>query len=389
MKYAVLLGSVCLSMAALPVAAAQAGAQATRAPFGRTADGRNVEIVTLTNSHGVEARVISYGASLQALRVPDRNGKLDDIVLGYDNLQGYLDRRQYFGATVGRYANRIARGRFTLDGKHYQLTLNDGPDSLHGGTKGLDMQVWKVTAVKTIGSAASVTLQYTSADGDQGYPGKVNLTATYKLSEDNQLTITYSATTDAPTIVNLSNHTYWNLGGEGSGTVMDERLTIPGAAITPVDANLIPNGDIVPVAGTPYDFRVAKPIGKDIRDGRSQQLLFGHGYDMNWVISRKPVAEARVVARVEDPQSGRVLTLWSAQPGLQFYSGNFLDGTTVGKANHIYRQGDAFVLEPQLFPDTPNHPDFGSARLLPGQTYRNIIVYRFGVDGGRAPASPK
>jgi aldose 1-epimerase len=385
MKHAVLLGFVGMAAATLP--ALSMAAQATRSNFGQTADGQTVELVTLTNSHGVKANVMSYGAALQSLLVPDRNGKLADIVIGYDTLQGYLDRRQYFGATVGRYANRIAHGRFTLDGKNYQLTLNDGPNSLHGGTKGLDMQVWKVTEVKTLGSAASVTLQYTSPAGDQGYPGTVTLTATYKLSEDNQLTITYGATTDAPTIVNLSNHTYWNLGGEGSGSVMDEQLTIPGDAITPVDATSIPNGDITPVAGTPYDFRTAKPIGRDIRDGSSQQLLFGHGYDMNWVISRKPVAEARVVARVEDPKSGRVMTLWSAQPGLQFYSGNFLDGTTVGKAHHIYRQGDAFVLEPQLFPDTPNHPDFGSARLVPGQTYRNIIVYRFGVDGGRAPAS--
>jgi aldose 1-epimerase len=386
MKHAVVLGILVGSMLALPIAA-KAAAQATRASFGRTADGQEVEIVTLTNSHGVQARVMSYGASLQSLQVPDRDGKLADIVLGYDTLQGYLDRRQYFGATVGRYANRIAHGRFTLDGKHYQLTLNDGPNSLHGGNQGFDLQVWKITEVKTVASAASVTLQYTSADGEQGYPGKLTVTATYKLSEDNQLTITYGATTDAPTLVNLSNHTYWNLGGEGSGTVLDEQLTIPGSAITPVDAGSIPDGDIVAVAGTPYDFRSAKPIGRDIRDGSSQQLVFGHGYDMNWVISRKPVAEARMVARVEDPQSGRVLTLWSAQPGLQFYSGNFLDGTTVGKAHHIYRQGDAFVLEPQLFPDTPNHADFGSARLAPGQAYRNIIVYRFGVDGGRAPAS--
>jgi aldose 1-epimerase len=382
MKHAVLLGSLCISMAMLPTAGAYAAAQAARASFGHTADGRNVEIVTLTNSRGMQARVMSYGASLQSLLVPDRNGKLADIVLGYDNLQGYLDRRQYFGATVGRYANRIAHGKFPLDGKTYTLTLNDGPNSLHGGIKGLDQQVWSVVEVKQQGSTASVTLQYVSPDGDQGYPGKLTIKATYTLSDDDQLKIAYIATTDKPTIVNLSNHTYWNLAGEGSGTVMDQMLTIPGDAITTVDALSIPNGKIVPVAGTPYDFRAAKPIGRDIRDGSSQQLLFGHGYDMNWVLSRKEV-EGRMVARVMDPHSGRVMSLWSSEPGLQFYSGNFLDGTTVGKDHHIYRQGDAFVLEPQLFPDTPNHPDFGSARLAPGETYRNTIIYRFATDSGR------
>lgn len=377
MKRTFVLGFIFTMTAALPFAA-MAG-QATRSSFGHTADGRNVDIVTLTNSHGMRARVMSYGASLQSLWVPDRNGKLADVVLGYDTLQGYLGRRQYFGATVGRYANRIAHGTFTLDGKTYHLTLNDGANSLHGGTKGFDMQVWKVLDVKS-GSTPSVTMEYVSPDGDQGYPGTLTVKATYALSDDNQLRISYIATTDKPTIVNISNHTYWNLGGEGSGSVMRQELMIPGEAITPVsDAASIPTGKIVPVADTPYDFRVAKPIGRDIRDGRSQQLLFGHGYDMNWVISRKEV-EPRVVARVEDPLSGRVMTIWSSKPGLQFYSGNFLDGTTAGKDHHIYRQGDAFVLEPQVFPDTPNHPDFGSARLAPGQVYRNIIVYRFGID---------
>lgn len=379
MKHAVLLISFCIAVVMVPTASAQT--TATRASFGHTADGQDVEIVTLTNSRGMQARVMSYGASLQSLRVPDRSGKLADVVLGYDDLQGYLDRRQYFGATVGRYANRIAQGSFTLDGKHYTVTRNEGANSLHGGVKGFDQQVWQVVDIKQ-GPNASVTLQYVSKDGDQGYPGTLTVKATYQLSEDDQLKVAYVATTDKPTIVNLSNHTYWNLAGEGSGTVMDQVLTIPGSAITPVDAQSLPDGNIVPVAGTPYDFRAGKPIGRDIRDGRSQQLLFGHGYDMNWVLSRKEI-EARMVARVMDPQSGRVMSVWSSKPGLQFYSGNFLDGTTVGKDHHIYRQGDAFVLEPQLFPDTPNHPDFGSARLAPGETYRNTIIYRFASDSGR------
>ena len=376
LKSVVLFGSI-VTAALLPLTAT--AGQATRASFGHTADGQDVEIVTLTNSHGMRARVMSYGAALQSLLVPDRNGKLADVVLGYDTLQGYLDRRQYFGSTVGRYANRIAKGTFDLDGKTYHVSLNEGPNALHGGSKGFDMQVWKVLDVKA-GPTPSVTMEYVSPDGDQGYPGTLTVKATYTLSDENQLKISYVATTDKPTLVNLSNHTYWNLAGEGSGTVMDQTLMIAGDAITPVsDSAAIPTGQIAPVAGTPYDFRAAKPIGRDIRDGNSQQLLFGKGYDMNWVLSRKEI-EPRVVARVEDPHSGRVMTLWSGKPGLQFYSGNFLDGTTVGKDHHIYRQGDAFVLEPQLFPDTPHHPDFGSARLAPGETYRNVMVYRFGID---------
>ena len=368
----------------LPLLAAPwlcAAADASRAVFGTMPDGRKVEVVTLDDGHGFTARVISLGASLQSLMLPDRDGKLADVVLAYPNLQDYVAKPQYFGATVGRFANRIAGGRFTLDGKSYQLTLNDGPNSLHGGAKGFDKVVWQV--MKVVKSPEpSVTLRYVSPDGDQGYPGTLTATATYTLKAGHELDIDYSATTDKPTIVNLSNHAYWNLGGEGSVSVYDDILTIPGDSITPVDDTLIPTGEFRTVAGTDYDFRRGKPIGRDIRDGKEQQLLRGHGYDMNWVISRTEASAPRLVAKVEDPRSGRVLTLYSAQPGLQFYSGNFLDGTSVGKSGRIYRQGDAFVLEPQRFPDTPNHPDFGSARLAPGQTYHNHIVYRFSVDGG-------
>jgi len=368
----------------LPLLAAPwlcAAADASRAVFGTMPDGRKVEVVTLDDGHGFTARVISLGASLQSLMLPDRDGKLADVVLAYPDLHDYLAKPQYFGATVGRFANRIAGGRFTLDGKSYQLTLNDGPNSLHGGAKGFDKVVWQV--MKVVKSPEpSVTLRYVSPDGDQGYPGTLTATATYTLKAGHELDIDYSATTDKPPIVNLSNHAYWNLGGEGSVSVYDDILTIPGDSITPVDDTLIPTGEFRTVAGTDYDFRRGKPIGRDIRDGKEQQLLRGHGYDMNWVISRTEASAPRLVAKVEDPRSGRVLTLYSAQPGLQFYSGNFLDGTSVGKSGRIYRQGDAFVLEPQRFPDTPNHPDFGSARLAPGQTYHNHIVYRFSVDGG-------
>ena len=354
---------------------------ATRSSFGSMPDGRTVEAVKLQNGHGTSVTVISYGARVQSLLTPDRDGHVADVALGYSTMDGYLSKRQFFGATVGRFANRIAKGRFTLDGVRHQLTLNDGPNSLHGGSGGLDTRLWNVAAV-TQGPTASVTFSDVSPDGDQGYPGRLAVTVTYSLSEDNQLTIDHRATTDKTTIVNLSNHTYWNLDGEGSGTVMDQTLTIPADEITPTDDTLIPTGAFLAVAGTPYDFRRAKAIGKDIRDGHSQQLMAGKGYDMNWVISRAKSARPRLVAQVESPDSGRVLRLYSDQPGLQFYSGNFLDGTTVGKSGHTYRQGDAFVLEPQFFPDTPNHPAFGSAVLRPGQVYENRMVYRFSTDKG-------
>jgi aldose 1-epimerase len=368
-----------LALFAMPAIAS--ASDATRSDFGTLPDGGQVEAVTLSNGHGVSARIITLGASLQSLTLPDRQGRMADVVLGYPDAATYITKPQYFGATVGRFANRIAKGQFTLDGVRHQLTLNDGPNSLHGGTEGLDTRLWKITAVAQ-GPTASVTFSDVSPDGDQGYPGRLTVTVTYSLGEDNQLTIDHRATTDKTTIVNLSNHTYWNLDGEGSGTVMDQKLTIPADEITPVDDTLIPTGAFLAVAGTPYDFRQAKPIGKDIRDGHSHQLMTGKGYDMNWVISRAKSARPRLVAQVESPDSGRVLRLYSDQPGLQFYSGNFLDGTTVGKSGHTYRQGDAFVLEPQFFPDTPNHPEFGSAVLRPGQVYENRMVYRFSTDKG-------
>lgn len=372
----------CLSLGlfcclALPgVALATTAKQST---FGHMPDGRKVEAVTLDNDHGVTVRLITYGARVQSIVTPDRLGHEADVALGYNSMKGYLSKRQFFGATVGRFANRIAKGRFTLDGKHYQLTINDGPNSLHGGTHGFDTRLWKIVSVKQ-GPTASVTMRHVSPDGDQGYPGRMTVTATYSLDQHNRLTIDYKATTDKPTIVNISNHTYWNLNGAGSGTVMHQRLMIPASQITPVDKTQIPTGAFRSVAGTPFDFRHAKAIGKDILDGQSRQLVIGRGYDMNWVISHHKSAKPRLVARVESPSSGREISLYSRQPGLQFYSGNFLNGTTVGKSGRIYRQGDAFVLEPQIFPDTPNHPNFGSARLNPGQVYHNHIVYRFSVD---------
>jgi len=380
-----------LAACACTMAGAQgvSAATATRSVFGRMPGGAAVEAVTLRNEHGVTVRLIAYGARIQEVMTPDRDGRFANIALGFASLAGYLSESDpYFGATVGRFANRIAKGRFTLDGHAYQLPINNGPNSLHGGTTGFDRVLWSVVGVKQGPTSASVTLRYVSPNGDQGYPGTLTATATYALDDDDRLRIEYQATSDAPTIVNLSNHTYWNLSGEGSGSVMSQRLMIPGAEITPVDATQIPTGTFMTVAGTPFDFRRPKAIGRDIRDGDSQ-LVIGRGYDMNWVISREVAAAPRLVARVVDPRSGRALQLESNQPGLQFYSGNFLDGTLVGTSGHIYRQGDAFVLEPQIFPDTPNHPGFGSGRLAPGQVYRNVIIYTFSTVGSRGAGSSK
>ena len=367
----------CLSC--LGLSTVTAAADYTRSSFGTLANGQSVEAITLTNTHGVTVRIIALGASVQTLEVPDRHGKPADIVLGYANLADYLAKPQYFGATVGRFANRIAKGRFTLDGKAYQLATNNGPNSLHGGVRGFDKVVWKVDRASR-GSTAGVTLGYVSPDGDEGYPGTLTVTVAYTLNEDNELSVEYRATADKPTIVNITNHSYFNLAGEGSGDgVMGHLLMLPAEEYTPVDPTLIPTGEFRRVAGTAFDFRHPKPIGRDIRDGRDPQILYGKGYDHNWVMSRLPERRPRLVARVEDPSSGRVMEILSNQPGVQFYSGNFLDGTVVGKSGHVYRQGDALVLEPQLFPDTPNRPAFGSARLQPGETYVNQIIYRFSV----------
>jgi aldose 1-epimerase len=366
---------LCAAAVALTVAGSAMAQE--RSTVGTTPEGAKVESITLHDASGMKARILTLGAALNALEVPDRDGKLGDVVLGDKDLAATLAKPQYFGTIVGRFANRLAKGKFTLDKRQYSVPVNDGPNSLHGGTKGLDKVVWEVVEAK----ADRVTLRHVSPSGDQGYPGALTVTASYALEGDGKLAIEYRATTDAPTIVNLSNHTYWNLSGEGTGTAMDHELTIAADAYTPVDTTLIPTGKIVPVAGTVFDFRKAKPIGQDVRKAKEEpQLALGHGYDHNWVVGRTVAKQAREVARVHDPRSGRVMTLTSAQPGLQFYSGNFLDGTTIGKSGHLYRQGDAFVLEPQLFPDTPNQPAFGSGRLAPGQQYSNRMVYQFSTD---------
>ena len=377
--------------AALTLIAALAGApahaaDAKRSTFGKLPDGRTVPAVTLSNGRGISVTVIAYGASLQSLVMPDRTGKRADIALGYDNIADYLDKPQYFGGTVGRFANRIAKGRFSVDGHGYQTPVNNGPNSLHGGTAGFDKVLWEVVSVKS-GPEAAVTLRHVSPDGDQGYPGTLTVDATYALDEKNQLTIEYRATTDRTTIVNISNHAYWNLSGEGSANgAMGHVVTIPAQSYTPVGVGLIPTGELRPVKGSVFDFRTPHAIGERVRDGHDRQIEYGRGYDHNWVIGRAVTPAQHLMARVADPASGRGFELWSNQPGLQFYSGNFLDGTTMGKARRIYREGDAIVMEPQIFPDTPNQPSFGlgGGRLNPGETYRNVMTYRFTT--GQAPA---
>ena len=360
-----------------------AGAVARR-PFGTLPDGRVVEEITLSNGT-LTARIIAWGAALRGLDVPDRDGRPADVLLGYPDLPSYLDRPQYFGASVGRYANRIRGGRFTLDGRTYTLPTNDGPNTLHGGPDGFDRRLWRVDAVEG-GTTPSVTLRYVSPDGEGGFPGTLTASVTYTLSGPDTLRIAYGATTDRPTIVNLTNHSYFNLAGEASGRgILDHVVTIPADRYTPVDATQIPTGDRVPVAGTAFDFREPQRIGARIRDGGEVQLLRGHGYDHNFVVSEAPAGEPRLVARVEDPASGRVLEVASTAPGVQFYSGNMLDATTAGKSGLAYRQSDAFAIEPELFPDTPNQPAFGSARLDPGGTYRHVITYRFPCP---CPSSP-
>ncbi|PVM83271.1 galactose-1-epimerase [Caulobacter radicis] len=371
------LPSLALFAAAAAAPLAAQSAEISRKSFGQTPDGQAVEAITLTNAKGVSATVITYGATLQALVAPDRAGKKADIVLGYKDAADYVNAANYFGGSVGRFANRIGKGRFTLDGKTYQLALNNnGVAALHGGVKGFDKVVWTVVEAKA-GPVASVTFKHVSPDGEEGYPGTLTATATYALDEQNQLTVTYGATTDKPTIVNITNHALFNVAGEGASEgAMGNVLTIPADGYSPVDGELIPTGETTPVAGTVFDFRKPKAVGDQIRDASDPQIVAGRGYDHNYVLTGKSGGALRLGARLADPKSGRVLEILTEQPGIQFYAGNFIDGTTIGKSGKIYRQGDGIALEPQHFPDAPNKPQFAPVRLDPGQTYRNQMVFR-------------
>jgi aldose 1-epimerase len=365
------------------VAAPATAAEVHRESAGTLKDGTAIEAITLSNGKGVSAQILTYGATLHTLKGPDRSGQIADVLLGYDDAESYDEKPNYWGATIGRYANRVAGARFTLDGKSYTLPANDKTNSLHGGGKGFDKQVWRVVSA-TGGPVAKLVLALTSPDGDAGYPGKLDVTVTYSLDEKNDLTIAFAATTDKPTVINMTNHAIFNLAGEGSpGGATGHLMTIPAAAYTPVDAKLIPTGELRPVTGTVFDFRKPRLVAEGIRDGRDEQIRFGQGYDHNFALDKGLTATPQLAARLEDPQSGRVLEVLTTEPGIQFYTGNFLDGTFLGKGGHLYRMGDGIALEPQKFPDSPNHPSFASARVDPGKPYSHVMVYRLLVDPAR------
>ena len=343
--------------------------------FGKTPDGKSVELFTLRNAKGSEAQIMSYGGIVTSLKVADKAGKLGDVVLGYDNLDGYIKSTPYFGALIGRYGNRIAFGKFSLGGKSYTLATNNVPNALHGGLKGFDKVVWEVVRERATDNEASLELSYLSKDGEEGYPGNLKVTATYTLTEDNALRVDFSATTDKPTVVNLTHHSYFNFAGKGD--ILNHEVMINADKFTPVDGGLIPTGELRPVKGTPFDFTTPHKIGERI-NATDEQLKLGNGYDHNWVVNKK-ANELSLMATVYDPTSGRVMEVWSTEPATQFYSGNFLDGTITGKGGWTYQFRNGFCFEPQHYPDSPNHPAFPTTELKPGQTYHNTIIYKFSV----------
>jgi aldose 1-epimerase len=342
--------------------------------FGLLDDGRSVERFVL-GGDALQVAVQTYGATIQSVLVPDRDARVDDIVLGFDDLAGYLAPHPYFGATIGRYANRIAGGRFTLAGAEHQLAVNDGPNCLHGGTVGFDKALWSAQAA----GADSVQLSHVSPDGDMGFPGRLTASVTFTVSGPD-LRIAYEATTDRATVVNLTNHSYFNLAGAGTGSVEDHEVRAPASRYTPVDERLIPTGELATVAGTPMDLRSFRPIGAALRDGQGDEQVrrAAGGFDHNWVIDGSEGGGERLAAQVREPTTGRTLEVWTDQPGVQFYTGSLLDGTVVGKGGRAYQKGDAFCLETQHFPDSPNQPAFPSTVLRPGETYRTSTVFRFG-----------
>jgi aldose 1-epimerase len=358
-----------LSALLLSASAMNAATKITPASFGKTKDGAAVQIFTLTNKNGVEARIMTYGGRVVSLKTPDKTGAMGDVVLGFDSLDGYLGDNPYFGALVGRYANRIGHAQFTLDGVLYKMAKNDGDNCLHGGLRGFDKVVW---TPKMLGDGG-LQLTYLSKDGEEGFPGNLKTTVVYHLTDANELKIDYEATTDKDTVLNLTNHSYFNL--KGSGDILDHVLTINANRFTPVDSGLIPTGTLQMVAGTPFDFTKATAVGARINSA-DEQIKLGRGYDHNWVLNKKG-GELSMAARVEEPTSGRVLEVWTTEPGVQFYTGNFLDGTIHGKGGQVYKQRSALCLETQHFPDSPNKPNFPSAVLKPGGKYKTTTVYKF------------
>ncbi|HET6900464.1 MAG TPA: aldose epimerase family protein [Vicinamibacteria bacterium] len=349
----------------------------TRAPFGRMPDGRPVDVFTLTNGHGLEMRAISYGAIIVSLHARDRSGHLDDVVLGHDDLAGYLGASPYFGAVVGRYANRIAHGRLPLDGQTHQLAINDPPNHLHGGVRGFDKVIWDAEEDAS-STAASVTFRYASRAGEESYPGTLRVAVTYTLTDRDELRVDYSGRTDGTTVVNLTQHSYFNLAGGGRGDVLGHVLTIDADHYLPIDATAIPTGVVAPVAGTPFDFRAPAAIGLRI-DAADEQLAHGAGYDHCYVVRRSGPGGLVMAARLDEPVSGRRMEVRTTEPGLQFYSGNRLDGRVRGKSGRPYPPRAGLSLETQHYPDSPNHPEFPSPVLHPGQEYRSTTVFTFGV----------
>lgn len=344
----------------------------TRAEYGKLPDGTTVESFTLTNASGASVTAITYGGILTSIKVPDRDGKLDDVVLGHDSLEDYLKDGGYFGAIVGRYANRIGGAQFTIDGQTYTLAANIKPNSLHGGIKGFDKAVWKAEPIEAA-DGVGVKLSHTSPDGDEGYPGTLKVSVTYTFNNKNELTLDYEATTDKATVVNLTNHSYFNLGGDGSGDVLATELMINADQYTPSDERLVPTGELANVEGTPLDFRTSTPIGARIDDPMLKRSM---GYDHNFVINR---AEGiALAARAEDPKSGRTMEVLTTEPGVQLYTANHMRNN-VGKSGHVYNRFNAFCLETQHFPDSPNKPSFPTTTLRPGETFKSRTVYAFGV----------
>lgn len=355
----------------------------TKADFGITPDGKPVEIYTLKNDAGAEARIMTYGGIVQSLKMPDKNGTLADVVLGFDTLDGYtsasyLKGCPYFGALIGRYGNRIGGAKFTLEGQTYTLATNNNGNMLHGGWKGFDKVVWTARPMPTTHGPALI-LTYFSKDGEEGFPGNLEVTAIYTLTDKNALKLEFTAKTDKPTVVNLTHHSYFNLGGQGNGDILGHLVYINANLTTPVDAGLITTGAFADVTGTPFDFRTPTPIGLDIGETNDEQIARGNGYDHNFVLNKKS-NELSLAARVHEPVTGRTLEVWTTEPATQFYTGNFLDGSITGKGGWTYQFRNAFCFEPQHYPDSPNHPDFPTTELKPGETYKNTIIYKFSAE---------
>ncbi len=359
-----------LLMSCVAFAAAQT---VTKQSYGKTAAGENVDLYTLRNSKGVEAKITNYGGILVSLKVPDRNGKFDDVVLGFNDLESYLTKNDpYMGALIGRYGNRIAKGRFTLNGVEYKLAVNNGEKHLHGGIKGFDKVIWTGHEMKTPAGPA-VVLTYLSKDGEEGYPGNLNVRVVYTLTNNNELKIDYSATTDKDTVTNLTHHSYFNLAGEGNGDILSHIVTINANRFVPTDAGSIPTGELKSVAGTPFDFLKPTAIGTRINQD-DEQLKFGNGYDHTWVINGRGM---RLAATAYEATSGRVMLVWTTEPGVQFYTGNFLNGTLTGKSGKVYARRNGFCFETQHYPDSPNQPSFPTTTLKKGQTLKSTTIYRF------------